>query len=150
MLVIEPLLTAPSSFSYCSLQKCLKVCRETTHGTVQCPIGLASSVTSSATCARNAPMARTRPSVPMPPCDRGGISFAGQCYLLVTEDTDITWTKAQTLCRNAGAYIVSPASPREWSDVMTWLHLAVPWLERRMYIITYLGLAAPPSTLPSM
>ena len=87
---------------------------------------------------------------PYAPCDRGGISFAGQCYFLVTDDTDITWKKAQTLCRNAGAYIVSLASPREWSDVMTWLHLAVPWLERRMYIITYLGLASPPSTLPSM
>ena len=88
---------------------------------------------------------------PYAPCQNGGVSFAGHCYFfLATDDDRVTRSSAERECRMAGANVVSLASPGEWSDVISWLHMGIPWLDTPAYMILYLGLMQPTSTSPFM
>ena len=86
---------------------------------------------------------------PYSPCRHGGVSFAGHCYFFLT-DVNVVWSAAHDECRKFGAYMVSLTSPREWSDVMSWLHLGVPWLKKNMLMVVYVGLAPALSSVPFM
>ena len=87
---------------------------------------------------------------PYAPCQNGGVSFAGHCYFFLATDDRVTRSSAERECRMAGANVVSLASPREWSDVISWLHMGIPWLDTPAYMILYLGLMQPTSTSPFM
>ena len=83
---------------------------------------------------------------PYSPCNHGGVIFAGHCYFYLTSNASISWNEAQPECRKVGAYMASLTTPREWSDVSSWLRLETRWQETEMY----LGLASTSPSVPFM
>ena len=76
-----------------------------------------------------------------------GVSFGHRSYFFVTRGDDVSWAEGQSECRKAGAHLASLTSPRIWSDVMSWLHLGLPWLT---FYRVYIGLKSVPPSLPYM
>ena len=87
---------------------------------------------------------------PYSPCEHGGVSFYGHCYFLVEKDVKVSWLQAQEECRDAGAYLASLATYREWTDVMKWLHLAISWLLACLKRPIFLGVTLAPDGLPHL
>ena len=87
---------------------------------------------------------------PYSPCEHGGVSFHGQCYFIRVTNISISWGEAQNECRKVGAYLASLTTRREWTDVMYWLHLGVPWLLWNKDKPVYLGALDTPASLHRM
>ena len=83
---------------------------------------------------------------PYSPCSHGGVRLGRHCYFLAETYTAISWNEAQQKCRKQAAYLASLTSPREWSDVMSWLRLRIPSIKYHVYI----GLASVPPNFPFM
>ena len=83
-------------------------------------------------------------------CAHGGVSFFGHCYFIIRLKSWRTWDAARKECRKFGASLASLTSPREWSDVMRWLHLGVPWLIGYTEKTLSIGLQSAPPSLPNM
>ena len=87
---------------------------------------------------------------PFSPCSHGGVSFAGHCYFTITSNVTATHLEARQECRKVGAHLASLTSPREWSDVTSWLFLAAPLFNDENEWSLYVGVASAPPTLPFM
>ena len=87
---------------------------------------------------------------PYSSCRRGGVSFGHRCYFFIENVERIHWLDAQQQCRKKGANLVSMTSPREWSDVVTWIHLHMPEERHQKDMIIYVGVTSAPPTLPYM
>ena len=84
------------------------------------------------------------------PCEHGGVSFHSHCYFIMLTNKSISWGEAYNECRKVGAYLASLTTRREWTDVMYWLHLAVPWLLWTRDKLIYVGILDAPASLPHM
>ena len=87
---------------------------------------------------------------PYSSCRRGGVSFGHRCYFFIESEVRIHWREAQQQCRKQGANLASLALPREWSDVVTWIHLHMPEERRQRDMTLYVGLTSAPLSLPYM
>ena len=87
---------------------------------------------------------------PYSPCEREGVSFHGQCYFILVNNVKVTWHDARRECRKSGAYLASLTTHREWTHVMNWLHLGIPWLLRCKWKPVYLGVTSAQASLPHM
>ena len=98
-----------------------------------------------------------RGPVPLLPLHQWGGQFRGQCFFYLQHRRKVSWSGAQVVCREVGAYLASLTSPREWSDVMSWLHLGTwepfrrivfnPKFNRALLVV---GLASAAPSLPYM
>ena len=81
---------------------------------------------------------------PYYPCSHGGVSFQGHCYFFTNCGKKRSWLEAHKDCREAGGYMASLTTAREWGDVNTWLSLDATW--RHIFV----GLTSVSPRLPHM
>ena len=81
---------------------------------------------------------------PYSPCSHGGVSFQGHCYFFTNCGKKRSWLEAHKDCREAGGYMASLTTAREWGDVNTWLSLDATW--RHIFV----GLTSVSPRLPHM